>query len=197
MTTSPRPRTGRPRDAGKDLAVLVAARKLLAEVGYQETTVAAIARRAGVNPPAIYRRWPSRTALLEEAVHGPGGHPLPEPTGDLRADLRTWARIFLARAASPAARAGVPGLLADSHTEQARRRLLAIGAPVREAFADLLGRAVATGQIPPGADPEVLFEILSGTTTFHALVRGGDDHDGFADTLADALYVMAVHLPPS
>lgn len=172
--------------------MLVAARRLLAEVGYQQTTVVAIARRAGVNAPAIYRRWPSREALLEEAVHGPGAHRLPEPTGDLRADLRTWVRIFLARAASPAARSGVPGLLADSQTEEARRRLLAIGAPVRQAFADMLARAVDAAP-GPLADPEVLFEILSGTTTFHALVRGGDDHDGFADTFADALYVIAVH----
>ncbi|MFE9576657.1 TetR/AcrR family transcriptional regulator [Nocardia sp. NPDC006044] len=188
MSSQARPRPGRPRDADKDLAVLVAARRLLAEVGYQQTTVAAIARRAGVNAPAIYRRWPSREALLEEAVHGPGAHQLPEPTGDLRADLRTWVRIFLARAASPAARSGVPGLLADSQTEEARRRLLAIGAPVRLAFAEMLRRADDSGA---GTDHEVLFEILAGTTTFHALVRGGDDHDGFAETLADALCVLA------
>ncbi|MFC9997695.1 TetR/AcrR family transcriptional regulator [Nocardia sp. NPDC127526] len=193
MTAAQRPRPGRPRDSDKDLAVLVAARKLLAEVGYRQATVVAIARRAGVNTPAIYRRWPTREALLEEAVHGPGGHELPEPTGDLRADLYTWVQIFLARAASPAARAGVPGLLADSQTEEARQRLLAIGAPVRDAFAVLLGDAVADGQIPPGADPEVMFEILSGATTFHALARGGDVRDGFAEKLADALHAMAMH----
>ncbi|GAB4588329.1 TetR/AcrR family transcriptional regulator [Nocardia sp. IFM 10818] len=193
MTAAQRPRPGRPRDSDKDLAVLVAARKLLAEVGYRQATVVAIARRAGVNTPAIYRRWPTREALLEEAVHGPGGHELPEPTGDLRADLRTWAQIFLARAASPAARAGVPGLLADSQTEEARQRLLAIGTPVRDAFAALLGNAVADGRIPPGADPEVMFEILSGATTFHALSRGGDVRDGFAEKLADALHAMATH----
>ncbi|UFS97767.1 TetR/AcrR family transcriptional regulator [Nocardia huaxiensis] len=196
MTPEPRQRPGRPRDTDKDLAVLVAARKLLAEVGYEQTTITAIARRAGVNAPAIYRRWPTRHALLEEAVHGPGAHPLPEPTGNLRADLHTWTRIFLARAASPAARVGVPGLLADSHTEEARRRLLAIGAPVRKAFTDLLTHAVDTGQIPPGADPEVLFEILSGTTTFHALVRAGTPTDTFTDALADALYTLARHPNP-
>ncbi|MEV6768827.1 TetR/AcrR family transcriptional regulator [Nocardia sp. NPDC051030] len=192
MNPEPR-RPGRPRDTDKDLAVLIATRKLLAEVGYQQTTVVGIARRAGVNTAAIYRRWPTREALLEEAVHGPGGHTLPDPTGDLRADLRTWVHIFLARAASPAARAGVPGLLADSQTDEARHRLLAIGAPVRKAFAELLGHAVDTAQIPPGADPEVLFEILSGTTTFHALALGGNDTDGFAEKLSAALYTMAVH----
>lgn len=86
-------RIGRPRDPGKDEAVLLAARTLLAEVGYQQTTISAIARTAGVNTPAIYRRWSSREALIEEAVHGPGGHPLPRSTGDLRVDLTTWVHI--------------------------------------------------------------------------------------------------------
>ncbi|MRH90744.1 TetR family transcriptional regulator [Nocardia sp. SYP-A9097] len=191
--TSPRP--GRPRDTDKDLAVLIAARHLLAEVGYPAATVVAIAKRAGVNTPAIYRRWPTRQALLEEAIHGPGGYPAPEPTGDLRADLATWVRIFLARADSPAARAGVPGLLADSQSDQARRRLLAIGAPVRKAFAELLDGAMDDGRIPRGVDTDLLFEILSGTTTFHALARGGDP-EPFVTGLSGALYVMAAQGKP-
>ncbi|MGY2086771.1 TetR/AcrR family transcriptional regulator [Nocardia gipuzkoensis] len=190
MVTEASPRPGRPRDADKDLAVLVAARQLLAEVGYPQTTVVAIAKRAGVNSPAIYRRWPTRQALLEEAIHGPGAYAPPEPTGDLRADLATWVRIFLARADSPAARAGVPGLLADSQTEEARRRLLAIGAPVRKAFAELLGGAVDDGRIAPGADAELVFEILAGTTTFHALSRGSKEAELFVSRMADALYAL-------
>ena len=190
MTSETSPRPGRPRDADKDLAVLIAARQLLAEVGYPQTTVVAIAKRAGVNSPAIYRRWPTRQALLEEAIHGPGAYAPPEPTGDLRADLATWVRIFLARADSPAARAGVPGLLADSQTEEARRRLLAIGAPVRKAFAELLAGAVDERRIPPGADAELVFEILAGTTTFHALSRGGEQADLFVSRMADALYAL-------
>ncbi|WP_330182902.1 TetR/AcrR family transcriptional regulator [Nocardia sp. NBC_01503] len=196
MNPDATPRPGRPRDADKDLAVLVAARHLLGEVGYQGATVVAIAKRAGVNTPAIYRRWPTRQALLEEAIHGPGGHNLPDSTGDLRADLATWVRIFLARADSPAARAGVPGLLADSQTDQARRRLLAIGAPVRKAFAELLDGAVDDGRIPPGVDVDLLFEILSGTTTFHALARGGDP-EPFVSGFSEALYVMAAQGKPS
>ncbi|WP_280312867.1 TetR/AcrR family transcriptional regulator [Nocardia abscessus] len=190
VTSETSPRPGRPRDADKDLAVLIAARQLLAEVGYPQTTVVAIAKRAGVNSPAIYRRWPTRQALLEEAIHGPGAYAPPGPTGDLRADLATWVRIFLARADSPAARAGVPGLLADSQTEEARRRLLAIGTPVRKAFAELLAGAVDDGRIAPGADAELVFEILAGTTTFHALSRGSEEAELFVSRMADALYAL-------
>lgn len=186
-------RPGRPRDLSKDQAVLVATRRLLAEVGYQQSTIAAIARMAGVNTPAIYRRWPTREALIEEAVHGTGGHPMPEESGDLRTDLATWVRIFLARAASPAARAGVPGLLADSQSAEARQRLLVIGAPVRQAFRDLLDGAAARGEIAGGVDAMFLFDLLSGATTMRGLTRGAEDEDSFVEALAGSLFVVAAH----
>lgn len=186
-------RVGRPRDLGKDQAVLAAARRLLAQVGYQQTTITAIARSAEVNTPAIYRRWPTREALIEEAVHGTGGHPLPEISGDLRTDLATWARIFLVRAARPAARAGVPGLLADSRSEDARQRLLVIGDPVRRAFQAMLDNAAVRGEIPVEVDATFLFDLLSGATTMRGLTRGTEDEDRFVDSLAGSLFVLAVH----
>ncbi|QCQ89942.1 TetR/AcrR family transcriptional regulator [Rhodococcus sp. SGAir0479] len=187
------PRVGRPRDPAKDHAVLVAARKLLGEVGYQQTTISAIARRAAVSAPAIYRRWPSREALLEEAVHGSGGRDFPEPTDDLRADLLTWTRIFLARAASPAARAGIPGLLADATTEEDRQRLLALQDPVRSAFAERLEIAVRGGEIPGPADAATLFEILTGATSIRGLTQGNLDAEEFVAALGGALYTLACH----
>lgn len=186
-------RLGRPRDLSKDEAVLVATRRLLAEVGYQQTTVSAIARAAEVNTPAIYRRWPSREALIEEAVHGAGGHPLPAESGDLRADLAIWVRVFLVRAARPAARSGVPGLLSDSQSSESRQRLLVIGAPVRKAFADLLAGAAARGEIATVGDANFLFDLLSGATTMRGLNRGTEGADDFVDSLAGALYVLAAH----
>ncbi|WP_435277760.1 TetR/AcrR family transcriptional regulator [Rhodococcus yananensis] len=187
------PRPGRPRDPAKDLAVLVAARQLLGEVGYQQTTISAIARRADVNAPAIYRRWPTREALLEEAVHGPGRHVLPEPTADLRTDLATWTNIFLARAASPAARAGVPGLLADATSDGDRARLIALQDPVRKAFVERLDAAVDAGDIPGPVPATMLFELLAGATTVRGLIHGDDDADAFVDELASSLYVLARH----
>ena len=44
--------------------MLDAARSLLAEKGFAGTTVEAIATRAGVGKATIYRRWPTREALL-------------------------------------------------------------------------------------------------------------------------------------
>ncbi|BCN77474.1 TetR/AcrR family transcriptional regulator [Nocardiaceae bacterium NPDC056970] len=191
--TETSPRLGRPRDPGKDHAVLVAARRLLREVGYQQTTISAIARRADVSAPAIYRRWPTREALLEDAVHGPGAHDLPEATDDLRADLATWARVFLLRSASPAARAGVPGLLGDIRSDADRARLLSLQQPVRDAFCTRIDLAVERGEVPAPVDAATLFEILTGTTSIRGLTQGGADADEFVAALAGALYVLASH----
>ncbi|PTR28654.1 TetR family transcriptional regulator [Rhodococcus sp. OK519] len=184
-------KVGRPRDPAKDRAVLVAARRLLGEVGYQQTTITAIARRAEVSAPAIYRRWPTREALLEEAVHGTGGHAFPGPTDDLQADLVTWTRIFLVRAASPAARAGIPGLLADAVSEEDRERLSALQDPVRDAFSARLELAARNGEIPRAVDPSMIFDILSGTTSLRGVIQGSSGADEFVESLAGALYVLA------
>lgn len=173
--------------------MLVAARKLLGEVGYQQTTISAIARRAEVSTPAIYRRWPSRKALLEEAVHGQGRHAFPEPTDDLRADFVTWTGIFLARSASPAARAGIPGLLSDVTSAADRERMAALQEPVRDAFVARLELAEERGEIPGPVDAAMLFEIVSGVTTVRGLTQGMSGADEFVESLAGALYVLASH----
>ena len=59
---------GRPRNREIDAIVLETTRQLLGEAGFAATTVQEISRRSGVHPPAIYRRWPSRLALIEDAA---------------------------------------------------------------------------------------------------------------------------------
>src|SRR5438067_12612598 len=65
-----RPSTrGRPRDPLCDEAILKATIELVAEVGYDRTTLDAVATRAGVSKPTIYRRWPAgKDQLVAAAV---------------------------------------------------------------------------------------------------------------------------------
>src|SRR4051794_22813727 len=81
---------GRPRDQRVDRDVLEATRQLLIEVGYAALTIDAIARRANVSRPTIYRRWRSKPQLVHAAVYPSDGDEtfhMPE-TGDFAADLR-------------------------------------------------------------------------------------------------------------
>lgn len=107
----PKPR-GRRRDPNVEPVVIEATRQLLSESGFVATTVQEISRRSGVSVPTIYRRWPTRLALIEEAAFSTLTHTHLAATGDLRNDLRELVIAFEASFATPAARAAVPGLVA-------------------------------------------------------------------------------------
>lgn len=181
---------GRPRDPAIAEAIISAARKVVAEVGYEDTTLGAVAARAGVSIPTIYRRWNSKAELLEEAVLHLDTFELPEPSGDLRADLYTWVCLFLDVATEPAARATVPGLLAGySRDPDSYRRVLARGElPVRAALQSLIAKAVADGQAAQGCDADTVFDIVRGATFLRALTHAGNGADDFCQRIADLVW---------
>jgi AcrR family transcriptional regulator len=85
---SPAPARGRPRDAGRDVAILEATLLVLTEVGYDQLTIDAVAGRAGVGKPTVYRRYPGKAALVAAAVeHRVPATPPATPPGDFRASL--------------------------------------------------------------------------------------------------------------
>jgi AcrR family transcriptional regulator len=163
-------RPGRPRDASIDTRVLDAARELLVEQGYEATNVQAIAERSGVHASAIYRRWPSRVEIIEQAVFPGLAAITVRPTGDLRRDLRRFLRSYVTTLGSPVARAAAPGLLASYQSagrEGMEQALLAVSA--RTLFLDIL-RAAPTGDIDPSVDPDDVFDMLLGAILARSLV---------------------------
>src|SRR6478736_2327459 len=97
VVDAPARRLGRRRDDSKDDAILVAARDLLAERGYEGMTMDAVAERAGTGKATVYRRWPSKVELTVDAVVC-GRHFLltaddvPD-TGSLRGDLMSMRGV--------------------------------------------------------------------------------------------------------
>src|SRR5262249_19023426 len=64
-----RPRSrGRPRRAAARTAIVDATLALVAERGFQATTMDAIADRAGVSKNTIYGRWPAKELLIADAL---------------------------------------------------------------------------------------------------------------------------------
>ena len=196
MVSSSPVAVGRPRNPAKDVAVLQATRDLLVEVGYQGTTVMAIARRAGVGAPTIYRRWPTKEALVEDATFGhPQPASVPQPTGDLQTDLRAWVELFLHSLADPATRAALPGLLTAYHRDEQiyERLVLRSEADVRSLMAQLL--ATALPDLPPdeiGSRTDTVFDFLVAITVARAMTRGLADREGFCDRTAQALRTLAL-----
>jgi AcrR family transcriptional regulator len=186
---------GRPRDPQLDEQVLRATQELLIEQGFQATTIQGVARRAGVVATSIYRRWPNKIHLVEDAIFALDTGVVPQPTGDISADLLAWTRLFFAAATHPAARSGIPGLLSAYHDdEQSYRRLRERGEGLaRVALRATIDAAIDSGQVSPTCDPDLLFEFLRGATLLRALTRGDEDGEQFCRQTAAALVTLATH----
>ncbi|WP_235826381.1 TetR/AcrR family transcriptional regulator [Candidatus Frankia alpina] len=89
---SPRP-GGRPRDESRDHAIRSATLDLLAELGYDGVTMDRVAARAG--KATIYRRWPSKLAMVIDSINAFAEERMPTPdTGSLRLDIIEFLTSF-------------------------------------------------------------------------------------------------------
>ena len=161
---------GRPRDSSLDARAIAATLELLSEKGFEGTTVQAVAKRSGVHASALYRRWPSRIELIEDAIFpGFDSHAV-EPTGDLQADLHRFLRAYLDAFGTPAARAAAPGLIAHHQSAgDGRSPELYFRVSTRPQFRDIL-RAAPTGAVDPDIDPDDIFDIMLGAILAHTIV---------------------------
>ncbi|MFF4713437.1 TetR/AcrR family transcriptional regulator [Streptomyces eurythermus] len=75
--------------------------ELVDEVGADKVTIPAVARRAGVNPSSVYRRWGTVPALLADVADRRQDEEAPELLGDLRKDLERVAVWTLADLSRP------------------------------------------------------------------------------------------------
>ncbi|MEM8707005.1 MAG: helix-turn-helix domain-containing protein, partial [Actinomycetota bacterium] len=78
---------GRKRDDEVTDAILSATAELLLEVGFDRFRTQDVAERAGAGKGAIYRRWPTKEALLAEAIRNMPAGEAPgtdDPVNDLR-----------------------------------------------------------------------------------------------------------------
>jgi AcrR family transcriptional regulator len=143
-----RPHTGSRRNEAAERAILLATAELLAAGDGALITVAAIAERAGVGKQTIYRWWPSKSAVLLDAMIGRAEEVAPAPdSGDLQTDLRLFLRSTFA--AAPANRGLLLGVLREALGDAATmERLAAFSAARRDALAQILDRARSRGQLP-------------------------------------------------
>ena len=138
---------------GATLPCAVKVRVELVESGYARLTMDRVARRAGTNKNAIYRRWPNRAALGLAAYRqlAVSDQQLPD-TGELRGDVLELLRRANRQLSSPAGDI-LRSLLGSAGDDP---QLLA---QLREQTADagsgtwltVLGRAVARGEAVPEA----------------------------------------------
>jgi AcrR family transcriptional regulator len=189
MVGMPTRASGRPRDPALDASILAATRELLVEVGYAGVSMGLIAARAQVGKPTVYRRYPSKAALVFDAVFGQTkSRPLPEH-GEIGADLREAYGWAVEEFASSEARAALPGLLADlSSNEQLLnlvRRLVI--EPEVDRVRDALRVAQERGEIRGGVDLDLAIDAFIGTALARTILVDRPVDRGYGDALVDLL----------
>jgi AcrR family transcriptional regulator len=191
VSTTP---SGRPRDPRISDAALAAARELLLEVGYAAMSIDLVARRAGVNRPAMYRRWPTLAHLVHDALYGEDRRfAIEEETGDIVADLHALATNMARSYARPEVQAALSGLVSDLHGHPELRAAVIdrLEDQLREQFGGLIERAVARGALRP-VDPNVVLDTIVGAL-YHRMIARRDASLAFVDDLVDL--VLAGVLP--
>lgn len=184
-----------PRPGGRSARVrhlvLWATLELLAEGGYDAIELPEIARRAGVHPATVYRRWGTKVRLVGEAMLEERSAPLSRApdTGSLQADLQQLVEEGTALMRTPAVRALFQVLLADAldpPPEMTRARDRFWEAHRVEA-AKIVQRAVARGELPADTDAEELIELVIGPALVRMVVSGRPLDEAMARTVASRI----------
>lgn len=162
---------GRRRSERSHRAIVAATQELLVERGYRELTIEGVAARAGVGKQTIYRWWPSRGALLLEAVAEQADADIEIPdAGTLRVDLELFLRSTFA-AATPRRIALLRVLAAEAQLDPTMAApFQAFAAKRRAALASLLERGVHRGELAPETDLTLLLHVAFGVLWYRLLI---------------------------
>ncbi|GAA2132475.1 TetR/AcrR family transcriptional regulator [Glycomyces algeriensis] len=165
------------RRRGDDLerAIFEAALEELAEVGYANLRMEAIAARAKAGKASLYKRWPDRAHLIRAAArHKATEVDTPfEPSGDVRADMERVMRRITENQGGPAGEAlrGWVGELRAS-SEEAEEIRDAIEQPRIRVFAKIFEIGIANGTVRPEALHPRIVNLAPSLLTQHFLMKG-------------------------
>ncbi len=164
--------------------VLDLALEELARVGYHRLSVPEVAARAGLNKTSVYRRWPTKGALVADALARAMGHDAPLPdTGALRSDLLAFVGTAAAWAATPVGRGVTRMLLADGDDPEVRALVSVLAATPGPM--PIFARARARGDLAEDADVALAMTVIAGALLQRGLVERGELTTAFLEGLVD------------
>ncbi|MFJ1746555.1 TetR/AcrR family transcriptional regulator [Streptomyces sp. NPDC088116] len=183
--------TGGPRSASK---ILAAARDVLLGQGYPALTIEAVAAAAGVGKSTIYRWWPSKEALVADALAEVfRAEEIPD-LGDTSAEVRRAVDMTIYNYANGSMATSLPALAGSlfPHPELMSRFREAFLYLKRENIAAALRRGIQRGDLPRDLDIDLVQDIWAGTILYRRLMTGSS-----LDTnLADQLVRLTINSPP-
>ena len=180
---------GRPRSeaAESHAAILDAVYDLLQEGSARDLTFEAVAKRAKVGRPTLYKWWPSKSALVlatfHERIARNGEDPLAGTAEEvIRAKVRRLIRelngLFGKVMADLIAEGqSEPAVLQDLYEQHMKSRRAATAADVE--------RGKVAGEFAPDIDPELLIDAIFSPIFIRLLLRYAPLTDRYGDELVD------------
>jgi AcrR family transcriptional regulator len=184
---------GQPRPGGRSArvraAVLHAAFDELGETGYAGFSMEAVARRSGVHKTTIYRRWPTREALVIDALDSRSDRYSPLPaSGSVRGDLRAFGLDVFGKLSSRPGKAMLKSLVAAvDESPEVLAKVLSFWRERLDVGAAVVARGIARGELPPSTDADLLIEGLLAPIYLRVLLSGQPVTGAFLDQLIDML----------
>jgi len=194
-------RGGRPLDPSRDAAILAAALDGLAELGYDRLSMEEIAARAHAGKGALYRRWPSKAALVVDAILAwrEAQAPMRAPdTGSLLGDFE--AMIEAVPEFDEAAKQQIAvfhGLATAASRDPELKAAIStqvLGRP-RSLIDEVLQRAVARGEIPAERDLELIPDIIIGLNLVRVMMGEFPDREYVERVLHTIIYPLVTAAP--
>ena len=188
-TREPRPHTGRRRNEAVRRAILDAALGLLADADGAPVTVETIARAAGVGKQTLYRWWPSKGAVLLDALLDRAAQDVPAPdTGSLREDLRALAAATFETAQRPPSGPALRTLVREAARDPRLAELMGTFTESRRAAVRaVLVRGRERGELPADRDVDLLVDQFYGLFWYRFLLGHAPLDRATAHRLADSL----------
>lgn len=153
--------------------VLDATLEELARAGYEGLTLERVASRAGVHRTTIFRRWPTKAALVRAAFErATRAIDFDWDTGSLRGDLAVFVERAGATMVAPAMLGFLRAMLGAS-AEPALRGLAATAEAAKiTAVLAFFERAELRGELRPGLDRALLLDGLMGLLVVRVVFQG-------------------------
>jgi len=188
---------GRPRDENARQAVLRAAKELLDEHGLGGVTIEAVAARAGVSKPTIYRSWKNSYAVAMAAFLETTETQLPvkasgSAVADLRKHLRKVAEVFTTRTGRSVA-AMIAASQSETELAKAFRNHFILAS--REEGRKILQRALTQKEMRSDIDFDVTLDLIYAPLYFRLLVGHGNLDNAFTDSVLEHALIGLAERP--
>jgi AcrR family transcriptional regulator len=160
--------------------VLGATADLVAERGYDNTTIEGVSDRCGVARSTIYRHWPDKQQLVIEAVKSRLTLDPEIDTGSVRGDIEAFLNELVTWFADDGVVTIALALLSAAHRDKAMGKLHTDATRVRrDHLVRIIERAKQRGELPAGVDAEDAVAELAGAVFYKRVVLNERIPEGY------------------